>query len=505
MQCPPLWCMVLGSLTLANPIFESIKFLHKPSSVTKTIVDTTTFTRLFDHNATNQNNVLSSGFSKAQSMIATTADVPKRPLAEIPISNKRRAKHELDDILEEPAYFTMVLLVNGYDVTVPILRENATDFCKSVSSKLTGGASGTTIPTDKDESTEAPKTSNSSEKYNPELETTESATRNTETDIPSSTVDPLNSPTKSRISATTSAQESDLPTDMPNSSESPSKSKYPTKKPSSTSPTKHTATVGSITTTEDDSALTTSSVDVEGKSHDVSQILADNSQAWASYSSYIEDLHSRLSKRVPNTQLDKITTTKEPKPSKSSTTSADTPPESKIKLVARQQRYTSQAAGMRGLIPRFRVPCVWRRIGLGYELHDTNEVEQVQGFSITSSRNKHKDSLGYHLHDSSTVEQVQGFSPKPPAQKREWTYNLGKGGELGIAKAQDEEQDDTETETTDPEPAPTTSKDALALTSLFLAAKIKVALHNQHAYISHANAHIICSSLDDWKRNARTS
>ncbi|KAL5397605.1 hypothetical protein PMIN02_002109 [Paraphaeosphaeria minitans] len=354
----------------------------------------------------------------------------------------------------------MVLLVNGYDVTVPILRENATDFCKSVSSKLTGGASGTTIPTDKDESTEAPKTSNSSEKYNPELETTESATRNTETDIPSSTVDPLNSPTKSRISATTSAQESDLPTDMPNSSESPSKSKYPTKKPSSTSPTKHTATVGSITTTEDDSALTTSSVDVEGKSHDVSQILADNSQAWASYSSYIEDLHSRLSKRVPNTQLDKITTTKEPKPSKSSTTSADTPPESKIKLVARQQRYTSQAAGMRGLIPRFRVPCVWRRIGLGYELHDTNEVEQVQGFSITSSRNKHKDSLGYHLHDSSTVEQVQGFSPKPPAQKREWTYNLGKGGELGIAKAQDEEQDDTETETTDPEPAPTTSKDA---------------------------------------------
>ncbi|KAL5448103.1 hypothetical protein PMIN05_001766 [Paraphaeosphaeria minitans] len=56
-----------------------------------------------------------------------------------------------------------------------------------------------------------------------------------------------------------------------------------------------------------------------------------------------------------------------------------------------------------------------------------------------------------------------------------------------------------------PAPTPRTVHDSLALTSLFLAAKIKVALHNQHAYISHANAHIICSSLDDWKRNARTS
>ncbi|KAF2440543.1 hypothetical protein P171DRAFT_499987 [Karstenula rhodostoma CBS 690.94] len=426
-----LWYIASGSLTLADPIFETTTSLYRPSRVRNTIIDTATYTRPFNHDAIDQNRILSIGFSKAQSLIASTTDISKRSPTSIPMPNIRRAKHELDELLEEPAYLTMILLVNGYDVTVPILKENATDFCRSVSSKIEGSASDITTSIGDGEPTEAPKTSDASKAADQEPKATEEATSDTETDTPSSSETPSTSKTPTKKPSSTTTADTNAKSIPDHNSTSTTGSLSTADRTSGTTFShKGTAIAPSITTTEDDAALTTtsstSSVDDAGKSRDVSQLLADNSKAWASYSSYIDDLHSRLSKRVHNKRTDSPTSTKEPKPAKSPTTSADAPSATRDKVAARQQRQFSQAAGLRDLLLWFHPPFVWRRNGLGYHLHDSAEVEQVQGFSSKSSAKKR--------HDAAEEQ-----------------------GKLGIMKAHEGEEDDTEP-TSIPRPEPTSTK-----------------------------------------------
>lgn len=460
-----LWYMALGSLAFAEPIFASTTPLYNLSSVAKIIVDTTTYARPFDHDDTKQNQLRASVFSKAQSMIASAADISKLTPTGIPMPNKRRVKHDLNGLPEEPAYYTMVLLVNGYDVTVPILRRDAADFCTSVSREMKGGASSTTISTSKYEPTEASKASEWSRTANTEPKTTEEATSDTGTDTPSPTVEPSSPSTKSRGS--------DLPTDTPSSSETPSISKTPTKKPGATvmtktiakttpdhastsltthnsviesldrssemkSSTKRTATDQSTTVTEEGSTPTTDSstslANDAGKSHDVSQLLAENSQAWASYSSYINDLRSHLSKQIPNTRIETPTSIKEPRLAKGLTTSANAPSETKAKVAARQQRQFSQAAGIRNLLPWFRPLFVRRRNSLGYHLYDSSEVEQVQGFSSKVSRTKRQTPL-IPAHHNAADDQ----------------------GKLGIVKGPEEDQTEPPS-TTDPKPTSTKAR-----------------------------------------------
>jgi hypothetical protein len=332
-----LWCMTWESLSLADPIYESTTSLNKPSTVTYTTVDTITQTRMIDHDAINQNKLLASGFSKAQSMIASAADGSKRSHTSIPMLRESR---DIDKQPEEPVYFTITLLVNGYDVTVPILRENATDFCKSMTNEMEGSASGTTTSTNKNEPTEAPNATEQGGTDDPESKTTEELTSSTTTNTPSPS-------TKSHESDTASTQYSDLPTVTPRKTsdsltpsfpESSLLSKSPTKKlistvvavanvksaPDHTSPSrtthnsiteslftiettssrKYTVTVQFTTITEENLTLTitspTSAVDDAGKSRKASQIMADKSKAWVSYSSYIVGIHSRLNRRESN-------------------------------------------------------------------------------------------------------------------------------------------------------------------------------------------------------------
>ena len=104
-----LFYMSWGSYTLANPLFVSTTSLNKPSSITKAIIDTTTYTRILDHDGVQQNEVLNSGFAKAQSMIASAADAPKQTLTGVPGSNQRRGHHEPDILREESAYFLSLI------------------------------------------------------------------------------------------------------------------------------------------------------------------------------------------------------------------------------------------------------------------------------------------------------------------------------------------------------------------------------------------------------------
>ena len=80
------------------------------------------------------NEVVTSGFSKAQSIIASAARAPPDLTPPSAVSSQiKRAHHNPDEVPNEPPYYTMVLWINGYDVTVPILKDNATNFCRSVS------------------------------------------------------------------------------------------------------------------------------------------------------------------------------------------------------------------------------------------------------------------------------------------------------------------------------------------------------------------------------------
>ncbi|KAL1613078.1 hypothetical protein SLS60_001310 [Paraconiothyrium brasiliense] len=409
---------------------------------------------MFDHSTIKQNEVLASGFSKAQSLAASAGDVSKRSSTNSLMPNQLRANRDSDDLPEESSYFTMVLSVNGYDVTVPILTDDATNFCKTVSNEFESSASPTQASTNADEPTEAPVDTHTSEAKHtsgdrePKPTTAPEYTNNTAPDTARMTVEPTKTTMESHgleITSTNSASEGTTPAsqsppeDPPTSSSAKngrssiittgtddnptldhtfaSRSTYisvaedtPTPDPSieSSISNKHTITLDATTATTDDTLMITtmSSSDDPGKSRDASQDLAENSEAWASYYSYIDDLHSRLSEQLPDNSIDTPTSTEGQTATEALTPNADKPAKTGSKIAIRQQQQASQAAGMRNILPWFRTPFVWRRNG--YHLHNSSEIEQVQGFSyktiLKSSKNKRR-SPHVPVHDPLTGEE----------------------------------------------------------------------------------------------------
>ncbi|KAJ4358548.1 uncharacterized protein N0V89_003132 [Didymosphaeria variabile] len=442
----------------------------KPSSVTQPIVDTKTYTRIFKHDAIEQNEVLAPGFSKAQSIAASAADVVKRSSKNSPVSNQPRASRDSDDLPKELSYFTMVLSVNGYDVTVPILTDNATDFCKTVSSELESSASHLQASTDANEPTETPvnthtsKIKHTSEGGEPQQTTTPEDTNNTATDTARTITEPTNKSTKSHrpeITSTGKPSETTTP-DLQNSPEdtstssakngpssivttgtddnptldrtSASRSTFstvtedpPTTDPASESniSNKYTITPGATTATIDDTSTITTmfSSDDTGKSHDLSQVLAESSEAWASYNSYIDGLHSRLSERVPNNQIDTPTSTEGPTPTEDQTTHVDKPARTESEIAIRQQKHASQAADMRNILRWIRPPFIWGR-STGYHLHNSSEIEQVQGFSHKSDLESSKNKRQYpYLSVHNPLTEKEDFVSKFMAQEEPMSTN----------------------------------------------------------------------------------
>ncbi|KAJ4286321.1 hypothetical protein N0V90_013355 [Kalmusia sp. IMI 367209] len=145
-----------ANFTLVDSVFAPAANTHNASEssiITNTIVETELHPHLLDHDSVpvDHDKVISSGFSNAKSILAGAAQTPASPLvvrtrstSSMPGANPQdkakhgveRDHHEPDEIGNYPEYWTMILWINGYDVTIPILRDNATDFCSSVSSEM---------------------------------------------------------------------------------------------------------------------------------------------------------------------------------------------------------------------------------------------------------------------------------------------------------------------------------------------------------------------------------
>lgn len=127
---------------ISNPISTSTASSNHHKIITETIVNAGVQTNILKYAANTGNEVIKSGFSKAQSMINNADRTSPDTIRSSNVSPQfKRAHHDVGDIPDQPPYYTMVLWINGYDVTIPVLRDNATDFCRSIAHDVPDGTS----------------------------------------------------------------------------------------------------------------------------------------------------------------------------------------------------------------------------------------------------------------------------------------------------------------------------------------------------------------------------
>lgn len=129
----PLVYLIFRSLpALADPDSASMVSSGTLPVITNAIVDTTTHASITDHAAIFQSKLINSDYLRSTITCSTgaspTASI-RSPSAQ-PVM--KRAHHDPEQLPKDPPYYTLMLWINGYDVTIPILKDNATEFCKSV-------------------------------------------------------------------------------------------------------------------------------------------------------------------------------------------------------------------------------------------------------------------------------------------------------------------------------------------------------------------------------------
>lgn len=375
MQVNNVLCSILWVLTIVV-----LSFLSTTSVKSLSLKNKEVKTRVSDHDTIGQDDTIASGFSKAQSMAASAADVAGPSPTRTPTPNQPRGKHDSDDLSKETSCFTMILQINGYDVTVPILRDNATDFCNSIASE----PSTTQKPTSTETAPETTPVARTSEMADSELTKASEPIEGTTTASQRSNVKPSSSsrPKSSDADETSTSTSRQLATTA--SDETSVDAKAFPGDPTTTAISKRPRTTATIMLSDES---TPSQVKTSKTSQD---------SVTASLAADAPDTTTNPQKGPATTTIEAestITTT-------SSTLSTDStsqhrdPSQTKVnktieaggKLAIRQQQHSSQANGRQDILPWFRPPFIWRRNG--FYLHDSSKIEQVQGFPQASGRKR---------------------------------------------------------------------------------------------------------------------
>jgi len=328
-----LLCMVFASFAQANPIYTATtSYSNQPSIriLTKTIVDTTVYS------------LVSPRLQHGQiwsSQLRSGAKLPDAAFnfALPSITLIKRGDDDVKDGSDESGekdYWILTLEVNDYSVTVPIPKDDAMGFCKSISNELrdstttetTSRATPTTSKilesSSEDNLTTATSTEEPSDKPteteslidNPGEETTDTSTNTSEGTKVIDSTKPTGSsrnshtsaPKPTRVTVTEMQESSKNSQDANTNSENVSAlsgeaTESPSPEPSRATPEPTLATelqtsVGnsSSNTGDSDSFNDTLPILSTGSTRDISSVLEENSRAWESYSSYISKSTSHM-------------------------------------------------------------------------------------------------------------------------------------------------------------------------------------------------------------------
>ena len=381
---------------------------------------------------------------------------PQRPPTGVPtipserLTNLRRADSH-DQAAKQPEYWPIMIYLNGYDVEIPILRDNATTFCEAVMKKKgrekgegktsglasTKRISGKVVPTDTSEDGNGSETA---------AATTTKTLKDTD-DVVLSTSEAKSSRKSNEASGTstsTSETADETFTEDSGSSMATPTGKKPASAKATTMPTliltsdlrmgagtiednidTYMSTISTPTpaaTTFDSDVVSSDEVTpTPSKMSNQNSNLPESSKAWK------EDMNTTANKRIKN-----MSTTEESFIQHTSMSTADTPSfptagstsESGSMKLKKKSGLLSVADKV---VPWYRAPFVWRKKGVtsGDENEEENnnesQVEHAQGDGTEEAGEEDRGGKGKHIAKptakTSTYEDDSSTSTASPETK----------------------------------------------------------------------------------------